>query len=191
MGHIGGLPQLGPEAMAVRKLPIYAATPLASLLRSTPIWRPVLSAFDLRPLAIDEPLFLSPQLAVTPLPVPHRDESECGTLAFLVRGPRRSLLYLPDIDSWEAWPEADSVLPSVDTAVVDAAFYSSKELGGREPVAHPLVPDTVGRFAHLPTALVLAHINHTNPILDEHSRQRDEVLAAGAIIAMRGMTFEL
>lgn len=191
MGHIGGLPQLGPEAMAVQELPLYATIRLVSLLRSTSLCNPLLSGFHLQPLTIGEPLFLAPQLAVTPFLVPHRDESGSGTLAFHISGPRRSLLYLPDIDSWQEWPEAVRVLSSVDTAIVDAAFYSSDELGGREPVAHPLVPDTLRRFAYLPTALFLAHINHTNPVLDEHSREHQEVVAAGAIVARRDMTFEL
>ncbi len=32
MGHIGGLPQLGPEAMAITQLPIYASRELGHML---------------------------------------------------------------------------------------------------------------------------------------------------------------
>jgi pyrroloquinoline quinone biosynthesis protein B len=191
MGHIGGLLQLGPEAMAASELPLYAATGLISLLRSSALWQPLLSGLDLRPFTIDETLTLAPNLSITPLRVPHRDEWGVGTVAFQIRGPERSLLYLPDIDSWEEWPAAESTLASVDIALVDASFYNRDELGGRARVAHPLVPDTVRRFADLPGELVLTHLNHTNPLLDENSQESKYVISSGAFVGRRGMVFQL
>jgi pyrroloquinoline quinone biosynthesis protein B len=191
MGHIGGLLQFGPEAMAALELPLYATAALISLLRSTPLWQPLLSCLALRPITISETLTLAPNLEITPLPVPHRDEWGVGTVAFQIRGPEHSLLYLPDIDSWDEWPAAEATLAAADIALVDATFYSPDELGGRPPVAHPLVPDTVRRFAKLPGELVLTHINHTNPILDESSRERKHVLSSGAVVGRRGLTFQL
>ena len=35
------------------------------------------------------------------------------------------LLYLPDIDNWDDWPNAARILASVDVALVDASFYSA------------------------------------------------------------------
>ena len=191
MGHIGGLPQLGPEAMAVQRLPIYATPELVSLLQSTILWQPALSCLELNPLIIGEPVSLGPDLTITPLPVPHRDEWGVGTVAYDIRGPRQSLLYLPDIDAWDQWPEANATLAAVDFALLDASFYSVEELGGRAPVAHPLVPDTLQRFNGAPAQLVLTHFNHTNPILDRNSPERTAVLNAGVHIASRGMTFHL
>jgi pyrroloquinoline quinone biosynthesis protein B len=191
MGHIGGLPQLGPEAMAVEQLPVYATAGLVSLLKATPLWQPAMSRLDFRPLSAGEPLSLGPDLAITPLAVPHRDEWGVGTVAYHMRGPRSSLLYLPDIDAWQQWPEAEATLAAVDISVVDASFYSAAELGGRDPVAHPLVPDTLHRMARIPGQLVLTHFNHTNPVLDINSPERQSVLEAGALIASRGMTFHL
>lgn len=191
MGHIGGVQQLGPEAMSVQQLPIYATAELASLLQSTHMWQPVLSCLDIKPLAINEAVPLAPDLSISPLVVPHRDEWEVGTVAYTIHGPNRSLLYLPDIDSWQEWPQAETILSSVDVALVDASFYSIDELGGRNPVAHPLVPDTLHRFASIPGQLVLTHFNHTNPVLDLNSPEREHVLAAGAVVASRGLTFQL
>ncbi|MCA9971115.1 MAG: hypothetical protein KC425_12910, partial [Anaerolineales bacterium] len=75
--------------------------------------------------------------------------------------------------------------------LVDATFWSSAELGGRPPVAHPLLPDTLARFAHIPGQLVLTHLNHTNPVLRPGSAARAAVNAAGAQIAAAGWTFAL
>jgi len=190
MGHIGGLPQLGPEAMAVQDLPVYAAPPLIALLQEARVWGPMVGGLALRPLHAHHPISLAPDLTITPIPVPHRDEWGVGTFAFHVQGPDRSLLYLPDIDDWALWGET-AVLETVDYALVDASFWSSDELGGRPPVAHPLVPDTLARFAHIPGQLVLTHLNHTNPLLDVGSDAFTKNWAANVQIADTGQVFSL
>ena len=190
MGHIGGLPQLGPEAMAARNLPVYAAASLIELLHAARMWRPLLDCLQLRPFTPMQPLTLAPDLTLTPIPVPHRDEWDVGTFAFHVQGPGKSLLYLPDIDAWDLWAER-ALLFNVDYALVDASFWSTDELGGRAPVAHPLVPDTLARFAHIPGQLVLTHLNHTNPLLDRQSAPFAQVCAANVQIAHTGQLFHL
>ncbi|NKQ33991.1 MAG: pyrroloquinoline quinone biosynthesis protein PqqB [Chloroflexi bacterium] len=191
MGHTAGLAQLGPEAMAVEGLRIFAASDLNNLLLATPLWSPLVERLQLTPLIPGQALDLAPDLQITAVPVPHRDEWGAGTATFVIQGPNRRLLYLPDIDNWDDWPNAAKILASVDVALVDASFYSADELGGRPPVAHPLVPDTIERFAHLPTQLVLTHINHTNPILDEDSAAWTAVHASGVQIAYTGQQFLL
>jgi pyrroloquinoline quinone biosynthesis protein B len=191
LGHIGGLPQLGPEAMAVRALPVYAAPELVTLLQETALWRPAISRFLLRPIVPGNALELAPGLSVTAVTVPHRDEWGVGTVAYRIKGPRRTLLYLPDIDSWDLWPEAHTHMEAVDVALVDASFYSVNELGSRAPVAHPLVPDTLERFGNIPGQLILTHINHTNPILEKNSPQQKAVTQAGARIAQYGLVIDL
>ena len=191
MGHIGGLPQLGPEAMAVKGLPVYAAPGLVQLLREARLWLPLVEKLELIPLAAGEMVTLADDLRVTAVAVPHRDEWGAGTYAFRVQGPARSLLYVPDIDSWEQWPEAREQVMSVEYALVDATFYSHDELGGRRPVAHPLVPDTLRLFGDLGGRLVLMHLNHTNPVLDGDSQERAAVLTAGAQVASTGQVFVL
>jgi len=191
MGHIGGLPQFGPEAMAAVDLPVYATPPLLALLQNTTLWRPLLACIQPRPFPPGETLTLAPNLQITAVPVPHRDEWGAGTVAFFVRGPRRSLLYLPDIDAWELWPESRTWMDTADLALVDGSFYSIAELGGRPPVAHPLVPDTLRRFAEIPGQLLLTHLNHTNPLLDEDSLERSQLAAGRARVASPGMRLEL
>ena len=191
MGHIGGLPQLGPEAMAVERLPLFATPALIALLKDTVLWKTVVSRLLLTPVFTDVPVTLAQDLSLTLVAVPHRDEWGVGTAGCLIRGPRKSLLYVPDIDSWDLWPEAQARLAAVDFALVDASFYSTAELGGRAPVTHPLVPDTLARFGDTAARLVLTHINHTNPILDENSRERRAVEQAGVRIARQGELFHL
>ena len=191
MGHIGGLPQLSKEAMFVNGLPLYATPPLCGLIQQTKLWSPLVAELDFRPMPSGAAVTLGEGLVVTAVPVPHRDEWGVGTVAYRIQGPNQSLLYLPDIDSWDEWPEAEATLSSVDVALVDASFYSRDELGGRAPVAHPLVTDTISRFAHLADKIVLTHLNHTNVVLDEGSAAETAVLQAGFSIAQTGDQFIL
>ena len=191
MGHIGGMPQLGPEVMAVDQLPVCASPELCQLFMETDLWRPMLQHLNLMGLEKYHSLTLAPDLEITAIPVPHRDEWNVGTYAYRINGPEQTLLYLPDIDSWDEWGDAEEQLTAVDIALVDATFYSNQELGGRDPVAHPLVTDTITRFAHLPTKMVLTHLNHTNPILDVGSEEETAVLESGFQIAFTGQTFNL
>ena len=191
LGHIGGLPQLSKEAMFVNNLPIYATPALCTLLQKTSLWSPLVAELDFRPMPSGSTVDLGRDLRVTAVPVPHRDEWDVGTMAYHIQGPERSLLYLPDIDSWDQWPEAEATLTGVDVALVDASFYNRDELGGLAPVAHPPVTDTLSRFAYLSDKLVLTHLNHTNPVLDVRSVAETAVHQAGFRIAQTGDVFVL
>ncbi len=189
MGHTAGLTQLGPEGLFARDLPVFGREPLLTALAAMPLWRPLLG--NLRPTALadGEPFALGPDLSVTAVPVPHRDEIGAGTLAYLVTGPTRTLLYAPDIDDWSLWEEAGRWLARADVVLADASFYGPDELGGRPPVAHPLVPDTLAFFRDFPGRLVLTHLNHTNPLLDPDGPAHRAVAAAGAEVATAGRRF--
>ena len=189
LGHTLGLAYFGPEVMAVDQLPVYAPAGLVRVLAESRLWQPAIQRLELK--AIDFPLSLAPDLTIQPIPVPHRDEWAAGTFAYRLTGPNRSLLYLPDIDSWEQWVEARPVLAGVDLALVDGSFYSLDELGGRPPVAHPLIPDTLRLWVGCPGRLYFTHLNHTNPALDPHSLAYQTILAAGADLVHTGQQFQL
>jgi pyrroloquinoline quinone biosynthesis protein B len=101
------------------------------------------------------------------------------------------VLYVPDIDDWEQWPAAGEIIGGVDVTLADATFYTSDELGGRRPVAHPLVPDTVAFFAGQPGQLILTHLNHTNRLLDGDSPERAELARQGVKVAHFGQVIRL
>lgn len=191
MGHTAGLAELGPEGMAVKDLPIYASAGLIDVLQQTRLWRPLAANLTFNVLKAERPIPLAPNLTLTPIPVPHRDELNAGTFAFKLQGPSRSLLYLPDIDKWELWPQARETLSGVDVVLADASFYSVEEIGGRSIPVHPLIPETLTFFANLPCQLVLTHLNHTNPVLDKGSVERKRVETAGVSIAYTRQLFLL
>lgn len=191
MGHTGGLVQLGPEAMDVQRIPVYAAIGLIGLLNEARLWRPLTQNLGLIPLSTNRPVALRPDLRVTPVPIPHRDEWGIGTFAFHIQGPEKTMLYMPDLDTWELWAAADMYMGSVDYALVDGTFYSMSELDGRSLAAHPLIPHTLDLYGDIPGQLTFIHFNHTNPVLDEDSEERATVLADGVQLAYTGQIFAL
>ena len=198
IGHYLGLALLGREALAIDPTPCYCSARMADFLATNGPWSLMVEEgrLDLKILTPDRPTRLARDLEVTALPVPHRDEYS-DTFGFVFRGPRRSLLYLPDIDRWDAWDrDIESVVESVDIAMLDATFYSAAEVGRRsqEQIPHPLVTDTMRRLGHAARSgrtVALTHLNNSNPVLDEGSPERAAVLEAGFTVARAGQRYAL
>ena len=173
IGHYLGLAQLGREVLGARRVPVYCTPSMAKFLRENRPWSRLvaLENIAIREIEIDVEFALTPSLHVTAIRVPHRDE-DSDTVAFLVRGLRRELLWLPDIDKWEKW---DRALPEFlrdpkTIAFVDGTFFSADEIPGRSiaEIPHPLVPETVARLAGEPATaerVFFVHLNHTNRLL--------------------------
>lgn len=186
MGHYTGLLQFGKEAANSQELPLIATPSLLSFLEANQPWRDIVTN-HLTPIPTTSHASLA-GVQFELIPVPHRADYT-DTVAISVEG---TVLYLPDIDRWDAWSEADAVIAAHDLAFLDATFWSRDEVLGNRSVAevpHPPVTDTLERFSHLADRIVLTHLNHTNPVADPASPQAAEVVAAGFRIASDGMRF--
>ena len=194
LGHYTGLAQLGREALAASSVPVWAQPRLRSMLERDVPWSLLVDHghIDLR----SDPIDLGGSLLVEVLPVPHRGEVS-ETVAYRVTGPNRSVLWLPDIDSWDAW-DRDIVeeVAAVDVAFVDATFFDDGELDrDMSVIPHPRVVDTVRRFVdrapELASRVQLVHLNHTNPVLRVGSPERAFVERAGLSVAAPGDRFAI
>jgi pyrroloquinoline quinone biosynthesis protein B len=151
---------------------------------------------ELRSLADGTPVRLGERLTVTPFLVPHRQEYS-EVVGFRIDGPHRSVLYVPDIDSWEAWDAAGSRIEDriaqVDVAWLDGTFFANGEIPGRDMTGfpHPFIRHTIERLASLPpeerAKVRFLHLNHTNPALWSGTAERREVEAAGFRVAEEGV----
>jgi pyrroloquinoline quinone biosynthesis protein B len=199
MGHYTGLIHLGYEAMATRGLPLLGTERMLAFLRANAPWRALFEGghVEPRPLTPGNWVALTPDLAVQPVPVPHRDEWT-DTVGYVVQGPRGRLLYLPDIESWEAWArppwsrDVREAVAEVDAALLDASFYGPGELPGRDmrAIGHPLVVDTVAALGPWAESVTLIHLNHTNPLVGEGEARR-AVEALGFSVGREGEVWEL
>ena len=194
VGHYTGLMYLGREALGARGVPVYATARLGRFLRENGPWSQLvaLGQIELRELVPGRELALGPDLRVTPLLVPHRDEYS-DTVAFRVRGPARSLLFVPDVDKWDRWDRrVEDEVAAVDVALLDGTFHDASEVPGRslEEIPHPLVEETAGRLARTRTPVLLVHLNHTNRLLwDAGARRR--LAARGIEVAREGQELPL
>ena len=194
VGHYAGLIHLGREAMDVRGLPLYVSSRMAGFLRANGPWSQLVDKDNvwLQVLVPEHEIQLSPRLAVTPLPVPHRDEFS-DTLAFLVSGPKRRLFYCPDIDAWDRWDrDLRGLVSEIDIALLDGTFFSAAELPGRDLtlIPHPLVTDTAERLAAADCEVRLVHLNHSIPLLRQ-GPERDWLEGRGIGVGARGDRWSL
>jgi len=208
-GHYLGLAALGREAYGARGQRLFASERLEAFLEDNGPWSLSVGtgALELERLEPGRPLELADDITIEALLVPHRDEFS-DTYAFVVRGPNASLLYLPDIDKWEAWDawafdggaharRIEAVIAGVDHALVDGTFYDASEIPGRamSEIPHPFVVESLARFAPLPEAerakVVFTHLNHSNPVANPASDAARAVREAGMSVARDGQVFGL
>jgi pyrroloquinoline quinone biosynthesis protein B len=194
IGHYTGLMFLGHESMGSSGVPVFAMPRMAEFLRSNGPWSQLvrLGNIALHELADGATVRVNPRLSVTPLRVPHRQEFS-EVVGFRIEGPTRSVLFIPDIDSWEEWDELgtniEDVLRDVDVAYLDGTFYSGGEIPGRDMSGfpHPFIRHSMKRFASLPAELRarvrFIHLNHTNPALDPSGEARGEIEKNGYHVA--------
>jgi pyrroloquinoline quinone biosynthesis protein B len=194
IGHYAGLIHLGREAIGAKQVPVFAMPRMSKFLRSNGPWSQLveLKNIELKVLEDGRPVRLNDRLEITPILVPHRDEFS-ETVAFRIRGPGRSVLFLPDIDQWDRWERAiEEEIALVDIAYLDATFFDGAELPGRDlsEIPHPLVADSLTRFGALDAEerakIHFIHCNHTNPLLDPDSAATRQVRAAGMHVAEQG-----
>lgn len=199
IGHYTGLMFLGHESMGASDVPVFALPLMADFLSANGPWDQLVryGNIELRGLTAGRHVELSPRLSVTAFEVPHRREY-AETAGFRIEGPELSVVFIPDIDSWEEWAEEGTQIEDVvmdnDIAYLDATFFDDHELPGRDmsAIPHPRVTETMDLFQDYPDTIRqrirFIHYNHTNPVRFEDSAETLEVLERGYRIAREGET---
>ena len=201
IGHYLGLAHFGFESLNTKDLPIHVSPRLAAYLRANGPWSQLvrLGNIAIREFEPGKPFELDEGITVTPIQVPHRDEYS-DTMAFVIRGPNKALLYVPDTDSWAAWPKPlPDVLAEqkVDFALLDATFYSPDELPDRDvtKIKHPLITQSMDLLEPLVKAGKLrvwfTHLNHSNPALDADGAARKAIEGRGFRVLGEGEILDL
>ena len=202
IGHYTGLMFLGHESMGARETPVYAMPRMREFMRTNGPWSQLVRYrnITLKPLEDGTTVQLNDHLSVTPFLVPHRQEFS-EVVGFRIDGPSRSMLFIPDIDSWEEWDaqgtRIESMIADVDVAYLDGSFFANGEIPGRDMTGfpHPFITHSMDRFRALPPAervkVRFIHLNHTNPALWPGTEARKSVEAHGFRITVEGECVEL
>jgi len=198
IGHYTGLMHFGKEVAATEALPVHVSPRMAGFLRSNGPWGQLVQdqRIDIQEFTPGERFTPLPGIEVQAVPVPHRDEYS-DTMAFRIFGPKRSVLFVPDVDSWDKQPGLlDSLLEDIDVAYIDGTFYDTKELPERirSLIAHPPIVDSMklleARAKEKPGSIRFIHVNHTNPVITDN-KIRKEIWAQGFRVARQGERIDI
>ena len=204
-GHVDGLGLFGRETLNASALNLYASPSMLGLIEQTPQWSLMVQqgVFTTNSITSGHVVWLSPEVSVEALMVPHRAELS-DMHAFIVRGPSRSLLFLPDHDRWSDtldYHDAANIRAwfatlKVDIALVDGTFWSADELSGRSQseVPHPPVAETLERLGlrqETDPEVVFIHLNHTNPLYRADAAELQTLHDLGWSVGQQGMQFTL
>ncbi len=194
IGHYTGLMYLGREAKGAKNVPVYTMPIMKKFLSTNGPWDQLvkLKNIELQDLQHENKRSLSPNIRVEPILVPHRDEYS-ETVGYIIYGPKKSALFIPDIDKWEKWDkDITEWVSKVDYAFVDATFYDAKEINNRDisVIPHPFVIESMQLFGDLSkeekAKIHFIHLNHTNPLWEKNSDEYSEVVSDGFKVANFG-----
>ena len=187
IGHYTGLMYLGKESCSSKNVPVFAMTKMKGFLIKNGPWSQLFKLNNIRINNINhqEEIKLSNNLSITPFLVPHRDEFS-ETVGFKINGPKKSVLFIPDIDKWGKWNKnLIKEIKSVDVALLDGTFYDNKEVNNRNvsEIPHPFIIETMDLFKEENNSekskINFIHLNHTNPLLDTSSAAFKKVKESG------------
>lgn len=170
IGHYTGLMYLGRESINASKVRVFGTARMSAFLAANAPWSQLVSVGNIVPQTIvaDQAVTVGEGLRVTAFVVPHRDEFT-DTVGYLIEGPVRKALYIPDIDQWSKWSrDIRTLAGTVDYAFLDGTFASASEIPGRSiaDIPHPLMSDTRARLKGARAQIWFIHLNHTNAELD-------------------------
>lgn len=198
IGHYTGLMHLGHEVMGATNIQVYAMPRMSLFLHENGPWSQLIGYKNIEIVnqAPDSTIKISTNLSVTPFLVPHRDEYS-ETVGYRIESKNKKVLFIPDINKWEDWGRSIvEEISKVDFAFLDATFFDSKELPGRDisKIPHPFVEESLELFKDLPESerakIVFIHFNHTNPLI-LNSMERRQVENLGFKVAFEGMKINL
>ena len=199
IGHYSGLINLGREVSNASEIPLYLMPKMTDFISSNGPWDQLvkLKNVELKTLVNEKEIKLTENLRILPFLVPHRDEYS-ETVGFKIIGPKKSAIFIPDIDKWSKWEKSIvNLISQVDYAFLDGTFYDAKEINNRDisEIPHPFIIESLELFKdlkeHNRKKIYFIHLNHTNPLLNSESEEYKLVVSSGYNIAVEGLQLKL
>ena len=199
IGHYTGLMYFGREALNSKLVNVYAMPRMKKFLEENGPWSQLVSLQNISiiELSNESKISIDSNVIVQPVEVPHRAEFS-ETVGYKIYGPNKTALFIPDIDKWYLWEKSIvDEIKQVDYAIIDATFYDSKEVNYRDisEIPHPFVTESMDLFDSIDTKeknkIYFIHLNHTNPLLNEQSKQYKSVITKGYNVAKEEMILDL
>ena len=198
IGHYTGLMYFGKEGMNTSKIPVYVMPKMKKFLEKNAPWSQLVKSKNISLNLIKDQSFiqLNERIRITPFLVPHRDDYS-ETVGYKIQTKSKSSIFIPDIDKWEIWDkDIISIVKDTDYAFLDGTFYKNGELDrDMSQIPHPFIEESMELFSILPNRdknkIYFIHMNHTNPLLIENSKEKNKVHKNGFNVAVQGTCFNL
>jgi pyrroloquinoline quinone biosynthesis protein B len=196
-GHYTGILHLGREAMNAKSIPVYVMPRMTDFISTNGPWNQLVRLNNISLTTMQNDVSIENEnFSITPLLVPHRDEFS-ETVGYRVKGPNKSILFIPDIDKWSKWSRSlVAEIEKVDYAFLDGTFFADGEVDRpMSEIPHPFVTETMSLLNDAPASIkrrvYFIHFNHTNPLINPLSSERKKVEQLGYQIAKEGAIFSL
>ena len=203
LGHIDGLGIFGREVMGYddNSVKLIASEPVIEQLKL----RSLLDPFSPEVVKDKGNVELGPGVVVEFHRIPHREEEVGDTHCIVVRGEERSILFLPDHDTYDEtlqWQKKDTIREwlkdlSVQIVLIDGTFYTIDEIAGSRKdssdIPHPPIDTSLkllGKRQIDDPEIFFIHLNHTNAVID-NPQAHSSVLDLGWKIGKQGQVFEI
>ena len=196
-GHYSGLLDLGKEALNISNTKLYVMPRMCDFIKSNSAFDFMIKSKNLSIELIEESqiLALKNDLSIAPFLVPHRNEMS-ETVGYKITSSENSVIYLPDIDSWEDWDkDISDVVENNDILFIDGTFYDGNELQDRKisEIPHPFIVDTLEKLSSIDKKnrkkVFFTHLNHTNDLIQEGHPRKKALELDGYNIAQDGHFF--
>jgi pyrroloquinoline quinone biosynthesis protein B len=199
IGHYTGLMFYGYEAQSTDQLPVYGSERMKDFLGQNGPWSQLVQQKNIviKTILPENRLSLTSQISILAFRVPHRDEYT-DTLGFKILGPKRSVLYIPDIKNWKSWDRSIiEEIRKVDIALLDGTFYSAEELPSRDlsSIGHPFIVESMSLLENIvqerKPQIYFTHLNHSNLALNPEGEAIKSMKERSFALAEEGMEFWL
>jgi pyrroloquinoline quinone biosynthesis protein B len=189
LGDITGLLWLGRASANYSGIPVYGTEDIDDFIMKNDPYRLLIDRDNIKLEEVED----GDEVELQGASVEIREVIERGdyadSLSFMIKGEEKKVYYVTDLDKWTR--DAVDAVEEADIAIVDGCFYSDDEIDRYEEVPHPTVQDTLEQFSDSDTEIYFTNMNHTNPILQEDSDERNELEENGFKVVQRGMEFKI
>lgn len=194
VGHYTGLLQLEKAILNSNNIPVFVMPKLKAFLLKNQPWKNLIKVknIKLKNMSNKKIIKLNKNISIKPFLVPHRAEYS-ETVGFEIIGPRKKIVFIPDIDSWDQMKEKIEVkIKNSDVVFLDGTFFDKLELPNRNisKVPHPFIRVSINRFSGLSPKdkrkVHFIHLNHTNPALTHNSKERKFIRQNGFHVTKEG-----
>ena len=199
IGHYIGLLYFGLEALNLKNIPVYVLPGMKNFLCNNSMFSKMIENNNIiiKDLSEQSKIRLNDDLEIEPFFVPHRNELS-ETVGYSIKGESKSLLYIPDIDSWEDWNiNLVDIIKDNDIVIIDGTFFSKDEVTHRniEKIPHPSIIESISLMKKLSlkekNKVFFTHLNHTNKALNDKSEEYNDIITTGYNILKDKQTFRL